>query len=78
MLSIKKTINLVGQSVVNDTIVVYMNANISKEGTTTSKNINSPELYNANKKAVRQDILEFEDKVYEIEDSINSDSEVAE
>ena len=78
MLNIKNTINLVGKSVINYTIVVYMNANISKEGTTTSKNINSPELYNANKKAVRQDILEFEDKVYEIEDSINSDSEVAE
>ena len=73
MLSIKKTINLVGQSVVNDTIVVYMNANISKEGTTTSKNINSPELDNANKKAVRQDILSFEDKVYEIEDNFNSE-----
>ena len=27
MLNIKKTINLGGQSVINDTIVVYMNAN---------------------------------------------------
>lgn len=77
MLDIKKTINLVGQSIVEDTVVVYMNASISKGGTNTNKTINSPELYSANKKEIRQDISDFENKVYEIEDSFNN-NEVAE
>lgn len=77
MLKINKTINLNGTSEINGQVVVYMNASISTDGTTTAninKNISNQELYNANKVSVRADMSAFEGEVYKIEDELNSDN----
>lgn len=73
MLQINKNINLNGVSVIDGVQVAYMNATISTEGNNginINKNIMNQELYSANKAQVRADIAEFEDAVYEVEDSL--------
>lgn len=76
MLKINKTINISGTSEIDGQVVVYMNASISTDGNTNAninKSIANQELYTANKVTVRADMKQFEDEVYKVEDSMNSD-----
>lgn len=74
MLKTSKTINLSGNSIINDKQVVYMQANISTDGGTTShsSSIQDKVLYEANKIECRKDLSDFDQLVYEIEDSIHT------
>ena len=73
MLKVTKSITLNGESRMDDQVVVYMNAMLSTDGNGSS-NVNTTivnrELYNANKKQVRQDIAAFDELVYEAEDEL--------
>lgn len=73
MLNVNKNITLNGSSVIEGVQVAYMSATISTEtgnGASVNKAITNQEVYNANKRQVRADIAEFEQKVYEIEDEL--------
>lgn len=73
MLKVTKSITLNGESRMDDQVVVCMNAMISTDGTGSSSvntNIVNRELYNANKKQMRQDIAAFDELVYEAEDEL--------
>lgn len=76
MLKTSKTINLSGNSMINDKPVVYMLANVSTDGGTTShsSSIQDKALYEANKVECRQDMATFDQMVYEIEDSIHTEA----
>ena len=75
MLKTSKTINLSGNSMINDKPVVYMQANVSTDGGTTShsSSIQDKVLYEANKVECRKDMAAFDQMVYEIEDSIHTE-----
>lgn len=68
----RKQITLTGNSIIDGTSVVTLNATIPSD--TGVGNINqyvqSPELYEANKTQVRQDVAAFTALVYEIEDEL--------
>ena len=71
MLKISKNITVIGESLVNNVQVVYMQATIKTDGTNNAsinKNITNQELYNKNRTEVRADMEAFEDEVYKIED----------
>lgn len=72
MLKTTKQITLTGYSEINGQNVVQLSANIPND--TGVGNINqyimNAELYDANKVEVRNDVREFTDLVYEIEDEI--------
>lgn len=74
MLKVTKSISLTGNSMIDDKPVVYMTANVSTEGGTTSHSysVQDKVLYEANKEQCRQDMAEFDQKVYETEDSIGT------
>lgn len=74
MLSTNKTITIVGNSVIDGQIVVYMNASLSTDGKANesiSKTIQIPTLYESNKDAVRKDMRDFEDLVYAEQDELS-------
>lgn len=78
MLNVSKNITLSGTSVIEGVQVAYMSASISTDGgngANVNKTITNQEVYNANKVAVRADIAEFENKVYEIEDELSKVTE---
>ncbi len=78
MLNVSKNITLSGTSVIEGVQVAYMSASISTDGgngANVNKTIINQEVYNANKVAVRADIAEFENKVYEIEDELSKVTE---
>lgn len=73
MLRHTKSINLTGQSLVNDQQVATFNANIRVSDNTTGTDsvnmfITNRELYNANKTEVRNDLNEFQNLVFSIQD----------
>lgn len=71
MLKTSKNITVIGESLVNNVQVVYMQATIKTDGTNNAsitKNITNQELYNKNRTEVRADMEAFEDEVYKIED----------
>lgn len=76
MLKTSKSITLSGQSYINGTQVSNFSANVNSES--GSSNINSSvisqDLYDANKKEVRQDLADFTKKVYEVEDQLDSEN----
>ena len=76
MLKTTKSISLTGNSMINDKPVVYMQANVSTGGGTTShsSSIQDTALYEANKTECRQDMAAFDQMVYEIEDSIHTEA----
>lgn len=80
MLKTTKQITLNGSSMINDQVVVTLNANIPSE--TGVGNINqyknNPDLYDANKSQVRKDVAEFTALVYEVEDDIAAGVEATE
>lgn len=73
MLVLNKNITLNGVSQINGQSVVYMSASLSTDNSSSSnvnKSISNQELYNANKAQVRQDMADFEDAVYRVEDEL--------
>lgn len=73
MLEITKNITLNGVSKIDGQVVVYMSANISTDNSGSSnvnKSISNKDLYDANKTQVRQDMAEFEENVYQLEDEL--------
>mgnify|MGYP000982289516 CR=1 FL=1 len=72
MLKTNKSITLTGNSMINDKPVVYMQANVSTNGGTTSNSnsIQDKALYEENKSECRADIAAFNNMAYEIEDSV--------
>lgn len=74
MLKINKNITLNATSEIEGQIAVYMSASIGTDGNTNAninKSIANQELYNANKVAVREDMKQFEEEVYKVEDELN-------
>ena len=73
MLEVTKNITLNAVSKIDGQAVAYMSANISTDGAGSSnvnKSISNKDLYDMNKVQVRQDMAEFEEKVYELEDEL--------
>lgn len=75
MLEMSKKITLEGVVKIQGEPVVYLNASINSAsgyGANINRSIVNQELYLANKTAIRADINEFEDAVYEIEDDVTA------
>lgn len=77
-LETKQQITLTGYSKIEGQVAVNLNATIPSDTGVGSINqyIQNAELYEANKLQIRQDIREFQDKVYEIEDSMVEETPV--
>lgn len=74
-LKTNKNITLTGQSMINNSQVVYMSANISTDGNSNGSittTITDQTTYAANKTECRQDISDFETAVYAAQDEITS------
>lgn len=70
-LEIVKTTKLVGNIKIDDTVVKSITADINEKGISTiSEWINSAELYAANRREIRKQEAEFQNKIYEVEDAI--------
>ncbi|MFY8330695.1 hypothetical protein [Vagococcus carniphilus] len=70
-LTIKKSTTLNGESRIEGNVVMTMSAEIADETAGNSfvrQVIIDQGLYSKNKKECRQDVSDFQDKVYEIED----------
>lgn len=77
-LKTNKSISLTGTSTIGDVQVAYLNATIDQEGNganTVNQSIQNQALYDANKKVVRADIAEFQQLLYDTEDSLTSEKE---
>ena len=75
-LKTNKSISLTGTSTIGDVQVAYLNATIDQEGNgdnTVNQSIQNQALYDANKKEVRADIAEFQQLLYDTEDSLTSE-----
>lgn len=67
-----KSVNLFGESIVEGATAVQLNATVTFDKTVTSsysETVINNELYLANKREVREDIVEFKNMMYELEDS---------
>ncbi|MFW4406976.1 hypothetical protein HMPREF2887_04310 [Streptococcus sp. HMSC071H03] len=70
-LEIIKTTKLVGNIKIDDTVVKSITADINEKGISTiSEWINNVELYAANRREIRKQEAEFQNKIYEVEDAI--------
>ena len=73
MLNVKQSITLNGQSVISGTVAVNLYASIGED---TQDNVTSTivnkEVFNANKTECRKDMAAFQEKVYEVEDSLTA------
>ena len=70
-LEIIKTTKLVGNIKIDDTVVKSITADINEKGISTiSEWINNVELYAANRREIRKQEAEFQNKNYEVEDAI--------
>ncbi len=75
-LEIVKTRKLVGNIKIDDTLVKTMAADIDEKGVTSfSEWINNTELYSKNRREIRKQEAEFQNKIYEVEDAIISELE---
>ena len=80
MLVSTKSIHLSGQSIINDQQVANFNANINVSDNATGTDsvnmfITNRELYNANKAEVRNDLSEFQQLVFSIQDEAKTNNE---
>lgn len=80
MLVSTKSIHLSGQSIINDQQVANFNANINVSDNATGTDsvnmfITNRELYNANKAEVRNDLSEFQNLVFSIQDEAKTNNE---
>ena len=74
MLKTSRTITINGNSMIEDKIVVYMNATLNTDRSSNeniNKNIQNQELYASNKEAVRKDMRDFEDLVFAEQDKLS-------
>lgn len=70
-LEIIKTTKLVGNIKIDDTVVKSITVDINEKGISTiSEWINNAELYAANRREIRKQEAEFQNKIYEVEDAI--------
>ena len=71
-LVVRQSVNLSGESMINDQTIASFSAQIpqSSGGTNVNINIVNQQLYDDNRNQVRADEAEFQAKVYEIEDGI--------
>ena len=70
-LEIINTTKLVGNIKIDDTVVKSITAEINEQGIATiSEWINNVELYAANRREIRKQEAEFQNKIYEVEDAI--------
>ena len=71
-LVVRQSVNLSGESMINDQTIASFSAQIpqSSGGTNVNINIVNQKLYDLNRLVVRADQVEFQSKVYEIEDEI--------
>ena len=72
-LVVRQSVNLSGESMINDQTIASFSAQIPKSSGGTNVNINivNQKLYDLNRIVVRADQAEFQSKVYEIEDSLS-------
>ena len=71
MLTIKKSTSVNGEVIIDNTLVMTLQANISSEtsgSTYVNQSIIDSVLYNENKKMCRQRIQEFQEEIYKLED----------
>ena len=76
MLTTTKKINLSGTSNINGSQAVFLSAQLSTDGSSNgsvSINITNDELYKANKRECRNDISDFQNRVYDLQDELESE-----
>ena len=72
-LEIKKSININGESKINNQSVIFLTANVTTSNvgnTSINQTINNQELYRQNRVECRKDVEDFQDKVWAIEDDL--------
>ena len=71
-LKTQQTVNVTGTSEIDGQQAAYFSAQIPQEAgsSTINRSVTNQELYDANRKQVRADEAEFQEKVYDIEDSL--------
>lgn len=75
MLNVKQSITLNGQSIIKGTVAVNLYASIgenTQDNVTTT--IVNKEVFTTNKTECRKDIAAFQEKVYEVEDSLTAET----
>ena len=72
--NIKESVNLTGESMIEDTVVVAFSAHIPSNGIAGSvtTSIRDIEKYNANREQVRQDQRDFQNAVWAKEDEMSN------
>lgn len=75
--NVQEAVTLTGDSVVNDTVVVAFNCRVAENGIAGSINqpIRNHELYQEYRNQVRQDLQEFQGKVWDVEDRMHEAAE---
>lgn len=69
MLKGTKSVSLSYQSMIGDKVAVYMSAQIPESGRSNSnKTIQDLDLYEANKAECREDMAQFDEMLWELED----------
>ena len=69
-LEIKKSININGESKINNQSVIFLTANVTTSNvgnTSINQTINNQELYRQNRVECRKDVEDFQDKVWAVE-----------
>ena len=71
-LKTQQAVNITGTSEIDGQQAAYFSAQIPQESgsSTISRSVTNQALYDANRKQVRADEAEFQEKVYIIEDSL--------
>ena len=72
-LEIKKSININGESKINNQSVIFLTANVTTSNvgnTSINQTINNQELYRQNRVECRKDVEDFQDKVWAVEDDL--------
>lgn len=72
--NIKESVNLTGESMIEDAVVVAFSAHVPSNGIAGSvtTSIRDIEKYNVNREQVRQDQLEFQNAVWAKEDEMSN------
>ena len=78
MLTTIKKINLSGTSNINGSQAVFLSAQLSTDGSSNgsvSISITNDELYKANKRECRNDISDFQNRVYDLQDELEAEQD---
>ena len=78
MLTTTNKINLTGNSMVNGSQAVFLSAQLSTDGSSNgsvSISITNDELYKANKRECRNDISDFQNRVYDLQDELEAEQD---